>query len=416
MNRVSRRHRWIKERIPVLLTAYLILVFAAALLSFNVLIRDLKADLGNKAMVLAVDISHWLQLDRGTAEVLLAQDFNSLLENPVNREFEQRARNIMAHSEIKYIYLRAELPPEQVKYQVEAAEADVYKLPAGTPLSHVYVLDAVVDEATRLADTEGQGYTDKDRYTAAEPTFTKILKERKAAYALDTAEWGTYLSGYAPFYTTDGEFLGMIGVDLYPENYYTYVRKSLMLFAAFATALILGGLLVSRLWTRAWRAEERIRLEDELATRDTLTGLMNRRSFMELLAHEYAACRREGMSLTLMLCEPELPEAVRGAERETGMKNAAAWLRQMVKRSADGLCRYSDESFAVFLSNTEGENGLYLARQILEDPQSPWTIGVLALQPEEPLEEKTLADQLEGALGAAKKQGRRRAVLLDETH
>ncbi len=270
-----------------------------------------------------------------------------------------------------------------------------------------------MDEATRLADTEGQGYTDKDRYTAAEPTFTKILKERKAAYALDTAEWGTYLSGYAPYYTADGDFLGMIGVDLYPENYYTYVRKSLMLFAAFATALILGGLLVSRLWTRAWRAEERVRLEDELATRDALTGLMNRRSFTELLAHEYAACRREGMPLTLMLCEPEIPDSVRDGDREDRMKKAAEALRLLVKRSSDGLCRYSDETFAVFLSNTEGDNGLYLARQILEAPQGPWTIGVLALQPEGPMEEETLAAQLEGA---PKKQGRRKAVLLDETY
>lgn len=417
----NQKHKRPLGRKPlfVMIFIYIVMIAVFAAVAYNILAKNLKSDLGNKAMILAIDITNWIDLDQAEYNRLLGLDFNTLLKDDTNTEFEKRAREVMQYAEIKYIYLRCPLKEEQVKYKVEEGEDKLYNMPVGTPLSDVYLLDAVVNDETRLADTGGKGYTDKSRYTVPIPRIKAIIDNRKPTYILETAEWGTYLCGFAPLYSKQGEFIGMLGVDLYPDKYYAYVQKIMMIFCAFFFALFLVGVLLSKMITRVWKAEERVRLEYEISAIDTLTKLFNRRRFIGLLTHEYAVCRREGMPLTIMLADLEgftQYNSLSGeAQGDQALIDIAEFLKTQIKRGSDGLCRFGGDEFGMFLHNTEAENAIYLAERMLQDAPHPLSIGLLTIMPEDPLQIDDLIARLEEILAHAKKAGARKYAIQDET-
>jgi hypothetical protein len=94
--------QYYKLTLVVLSIIYLLVVFGFAILSYNTVSSDAKKALGNKAMVLAVDIAEHLDLDGQEYERLLSLDFDQLLKDPVNIEFEQKARAVMKYADIKY--------------------------------------------------------------------------------------------------------------------------------------------------------------------------------------------------------------------------------------------------------------------------------------------------------------------------
>lgn len=401
-----------------MIAVYSVMITVFVAVFYTVLIKDLRAELGNKAMVLAVDITQWLDLDQQEYDRLAGMEFSGLLEDPHNRDFESKARKVMGHSEIKYIYFLSELPGDKAKYRVEAEEAREFNAPEGTALTGVYLLDAVLSDALRQEDTGGQGYTDKSRYTLLRPEIRAIMATREPAFLLNTDEWGTYLTGYAPYFTEQGTFLGYVGVDIFPDQYYAYVQKSATAFGIFLFILILTGLLFSRLLKRVWKAEERVRLENELATQDALTGLVNRRIFTHVLTHEYAVSCREGMPITLVLADLEgftQFNAVHGETRgDEILKETANFLSGRVKRSSDALCRFGGDEFAFFLHNTDGENAAGFTESLLQDAPFPLSLGILSMMPEEQVETEIILSRLGDTARQAFKTGTRKYVHVDE--
>jgi len=185
--------QYYKLTLVVLSIIYLLVVFGFAILSYNTVSSDAKKALGNKAMVLAVDIAEHLDLDGQEYERLLSLDFDQLLKDPVNIEFEQKARAVMKYADIKYIYLEAPVLDRPAKYRVEEGEEDIYGMPPGTPLNVVFLLDAVIDEKNRWDDTDGQWYKDKSRYTVFDRKFQEAYESRHPTSYINHDEWGTYI-------------------------------------------------------------------------------------------------------------------------------------------------------------------------------------------------------------------------------
>ncbi len=91
----------------------------------------------------------------------------------------------------------------------------------------------VLDPTPPGVDEDEDGVEDKshvmERYDAPSPVLVTALENcaagsgaRCAAAAeeeLYTDAWGTFISAYAPFYDSAGEFVGLVGLDLSAENY-----------------------------------------------------------------------------------------------------------------------------------------------------------------------------------------------------
>lgn len=216
--------------------------------------------------------------------------------------------------------------------------------------------------------------------------------------------------------------------ELAPERYPAQVEAMHFLaLAAVAYAVVLLGAQLNRLRERSDRqktelsvALQRIQL---LATRDDLTGLMNRRCIQDVMTLEHQRCMRSGQPFCLAVLDLDHFKLINDAHgHATGDNVLRAFAREATAtiRVSDVLARWGGEEFLLLMSDTRGP----LARQAVERLrervaalrvaaedrllQITVSVGVVEHRAGEPLEETI--ERADRALYAAKAEGRNRVA------
>ena len=165
--------------------------------------------------------------------------------------------------------------------------------------------------------------------------------------------------------------------------------------------------------------------QQELATRDPLTGLLNHREFHETLARELERCRRHGGEVgvvTLDLDDFKLVNDTGGhAEGDMLLRRVATALTE-TSRASDLVFRVGGDEFALVLSDAdthETETAAARARQAVAelDPRTTASCGIASWPAAGPSKDALLA-RADASLYAAKHQGaeRRERRFPDGTH
>lgn len=167
--------------------------------------------------------------------------------------------------------------------------------------------------------------------------------------------------------------------------------------------------------------EEANRRLGELATTDVLTGLWNRRRFMEMLEHECQRVHRTGGDLALAMLDLDHFKSVNDtfghAAGDRVLVEVAAVMREAA-RATDGVARYGGEEFLILMPDTTVEEAVVGAeriRQRIADHPIPFSgrtlqvtvsIGVGALAAGQTVSSDALLKLADEALYAAKQGGR----------
>jgi diguanylate cyclase (GGDEF)-like protein/PAS domain S-box-containing protein len=116
---------------------------------------------------------------------------------------------------------------------------------------------------------------------------------------------------------------------------------------------------------------ERKRLEEELgelAFRDKLTGIANRRKFDEVLENEWKRCLRGRGHMSLLLLDIDHFKGVNDRYgHQVGddcLRSIAQTTQSLVSRPADLVARYGGEEIAVILPDTDQEGALSVAEKL----------------------------------------------------
>lgn len=116
---------------------------------------------------------------------------------------------------------------------------------------------------------------------------------------------------------------------------------------------------------------------ERLANLDGLTQLANRRRFDEYLAIEWRRLAREGLPLSLILCDVDFFKRYNDSYGHQAGDQClcaiAKVLRQTIKRPADLVARYGGEEFAIILPNTPLAGACQVAETI---QQRVFTLGI----------------------------------------
>lgn len=180
---------------------------------------------------------------------------------------------------------------------------------------------------------------------------------------------------------------------------------------------------------------ERIKLikrVEELARTDELTGLFNRRHFMEIYARELDRCNRYQKPLSLAILDIDYFKSINDAYGHPSGDRVLAALGQglpTLLRSADTVARLGGEEFGVLMPETDEEEAWAVCRRLQEAvaklqivigrPSSPdgeahlfvtVSIGVAGAKPDAD-REGVLFEQADKALYRAKNAGRNQVVL-----
>lgn len=198
---------------------------------------------------------------------------------------------------------------------------------------------------------------------------------------------------------------------------------------AISLALIIYAIRATVLQTRYLEVqnelqEARDRLE-ALSLKDGLTGVANRRSFDQTLAHEWHRAVRTRQSLALIFADIDLFKELNDTQgHQAGdrcLVQVAGILSSLVKRSGELVARYGGEEFTIILAATTEDEAMAMAErmragiQALHIPHptriSPWlttSIGVAACVPTIDRPPESLLAAADKALYRAKAHGRNR--------
>jgi len=193
------------------------------------------------------------------------------------------------------------------------------------------------------------------------------------------------------------------------------VALSVAVFFALGLLVLAGA--VIRLARVVADTRER---QAQQAVDDDLTGVSNRRHFLELVEREFARCRRYGDDGALLLIDAD---HLRRINEHLGQLCGDALLLEVTKRvgttlrQPDLLARFGGAELAVFLPNTDPLGALDAAERIRQQVASaPYTwnqthvvatvsIGVSTVHQGQ-LSVDTMVHEAEQALEAAKEAGR----------
>jgi diguanylate cyclase (GGDEF)-like protein len=168
-----------------------------------------------------------------------------------------------------------------------------------------------------------------------------------------------------------------------------------------------------------------VRRLEEMATTDALTGLYNKRVFLEALGRHMRTAQRYDKKLSLIMTDLDHFKSVNDTYGhplgDQVLVRFAEVLRHNV-REVDVACRYGGEEFAVIVVETDSEGAARMAERIRRDMErepikaDPDTIHVtcsmgVATCPEQGPTPEELIRSADCALYEAKRAGRNRVVI-----
>jgi len=117
----------------------------------------------------------------------------------------------------------------------------------------------------------------------------------------------------------------------------------------------------------AFRNADTHRQIQELALRDSLTGMLNRRALEEVLAREFKAGTRYSSSACFILVDLDYFKVVNDRlghlAGDQVLKTTAALMRRAI-RDIDAVGRYGGEEFGIVLPHTDLDRALVLAERL----------------------------------------------------
>ena len=120
----------------------------------------------------------------------------------------------------------------------------------------------------------------------------------------------------------------------------------------------------------AWADEVEVNYQRrlaEIALRDPLTGVYNRRHFNERLISEFAAARRYKRPLTLVMLDVDHLSRVNEGHGRPAGDEVLRWIAQVLQglvRGGDVVARVGGDEFAVLLRETELEGAQRMAERL----------------------------------------------------
>lgn len=276
-------------KIKAELSVYLAILAVFSVVTFYVLLesRSLIADdyytnMAKSAEAIATVLSRSLAVTDKEVKELKKLSFEDTLEHPANMRLSRCTRDLGDIYNIHYAYLMMPLLPEEVKYRVTKENAKFFDAEEGTPLNLIWLLDVLCDEEGRkkvdTPEKKKEYYEDVFRYSILRDDLRNIFIYKRNKSFRDNDEWGDVIAGTAPIYTTEGNYIGAIGVDIsikkYTETWYKSFTKLLVAYAATFSMFLFLTLWIYRKFRKA---------DLKAKYTDALTGAYNRHYYDEIL-------------------------------------------------------------------------------------------------------------------------------------
>ncbi|MDD3362156.1 MAG: ATP-binding protein [Hespellia sp.] len=157
--------------------------------------------------------------------------FNEMEIDPINRRLMDVGDSVQLHTDIRNVFVLAALSDDEIKYQTDKETSEFFGYEENTPLNGVWLLNGEINEDGRFEPRERE---DIYRYTHLTDEQQNGIRKQKGFTEFSADAWGNFITGYVPLYTVEGNFVGLLGIDMDPDKYQNGARNMMfVLFMAF---------------------------------------------------------------------------------------------------------------------------------------------------------------------------------------
>ncbi len=235
-------------------------------------------------------------------------------------------------------------------------------------------------------------------------------------------DYGSFLTGLAPIYDSEGRYSGFAGVDFDTQYYLTReARFRAIAIATLGAALLLALAIGYAAAVYHGAMQRRLRELYESSIRDSLTGMLNRRGAMDIV--KKAVERYAGRSAMLIVDIDNLKWINDMRGHTTGdavIARTSAAIRASLREN-DECARLGDE-FLLFAPDCDAAGAMELARQIhgrlsregMPLAGAPFTVSIgIAVSDGDETDFTWLHREADAALNQAKAEGRNRISVFE---
>jgi diguanylate cyclase (GGDEF)-like protein len=226
-------------------------------------------------------------------------------------------------------------------------------------------------------------------------------------------KYGTFLSGHAPIYDSQGRYSGFVGVDFDLQYYLAQEASFRAISIGTLTGAVLLALLIGYVAARYhFDLHDRMEQQYRASIRDELTKLLNRRGALTAVSEALAV--RASTYATILVDVDDLKSIndnyghVTGDELLVGVAEA---IRESV-RASDICARFGGDEFLIFAAACDLDAATEIARRILSKVRSGVSIGI-DIAPLNEAKFETMYRRADQALYKAKGAGRNRYVIAE---
>jgi diguanylate cyclase (GGDEF)-like protein len=330
-------------------------------------------------------------------------DLHRQLLDPANKTPELYARTLAplvrfhaAYPEIFYVYTMVERNGETFFVVDTAAEPDKLKSPH------------------KLVPSE---YMEPFKQIDAEPDpdwLKQIASGKTYVYpAFQRDKYGTFLSGHAPIYDSQGRYSGFVGVDFDLQYYLAQEASFRAISIGTLTGAILLALMIGYIAARYhFDMNDRMEKEYRAALRDELTSLLNRRGALVAVTEALAV---QASTYATILVDVDNLKSINDnyghVHGDAMLVSVAEAIRESV-RASDICARFGGDEFLIFAAGCDLDAATEIARRILNKVQSGVSIGI-DIAPLSEAAFEAMYRRADQALYKAKGAGRNRYVISD---
>lgn len=320
--------------------------------------------MGENAINMATLAVNSIEITDEELEDLKKISFNELLENKNNTELSNLFTKTEPYKNVKYAYIIGKLTEENIKYYVKSFDSNFYKLPIGTPLDGIWLLDVIVNEKERQKAIEDPHYyMDKKRYTHMNEKTNILYNKQKSGYFVNNDEWGSQISGMVPIYTKEGQYIGLLGVDIYSEDFYSYRNNIILILSLLVAIPSLFLMIIFSYFHSRYKKEVK-----KIALRDDLTGLYTRGYYQDYVKQQIKKLRRAGDKLTVIMADIDNFKAYNDyyghLKGDEVIKEIGKIFREEIELQNGCPGRYGGEEFIAIIPQVDIEQGTQICESI----------------------------------------------------
>jgi diguanylate cyclase (GGDEF)-like protein len=354
------------EKTVYIICAVIYVIFGVIITNYatNMLSKREFLVFGNRAKELAMLTARAYRITDAEVDEIKQLKFKDLLQHPANLRLAELFAHDSGFDEIKYVYVMVKLDETQIKYHVTEKNEEFFGAKKDTPLDLLWLADLVVHQTPEeLLKEDITYYDDIKRYSIFRPESEEAYQDRIPVYSMADYEYGKLICGWAPFYSVEGTYIGLLGVDLFIEQYEDVVRETkilLSIFFAIPTVLLTAAYLTMHI-----RNKRHIYSK---AYTDSLTLIKNRRFIEEYFPSIVIEHYKKKLPLSVIMIDVDFFKLYNDhyghQQGDEALKKISQAIQSVLRERTDFICRYGGEEILVILTNTNQAGAVMVANRI----------------------------------------------------